>query len=360
MKDNIQPILDLSYSHDDSIGRMVSSNELVSFLTSYTGKIVETTVINLTVTESMSLFYNQILNLIQPSSKFTIRAAGIRQVIMFNTEIFIILNDSNASHKCFYTSYDKRTISINIYGDPTTVINILNKIREIFATDKSSLPTLTWYYNSSNGMDYRDVKIKKPKPIKDSFYPWIKDGVEKYFDNYMKSESSIMVLLGEPGTAKTTFINNMIWKKSINTMFTYEAGLMNTDALFINFMIDDEKQLLLIEDADLLLMSREKDGNEIMSKFLNIGDGLMDITNKKIIFTANIMTASKIDPALLRPGRCFDCQVFRKLTYIEALQACQDANLNVSLVEGKSYTIAEIFALTQSFVSSPSITKLGF
>jgi hypothetical protein len=257
----------------------------------------------------------------------------------------VTTDEGSHKHSDLWTPYD-RSLNINLYGDERIIKSIVEHIKANIR--ESTLPLVTWEFLAGDDRRSESIAISKPKPIFNEFYPWIGD-VFTYFDDYLKSDSSILVLLGETGTAKTSFIRSLIWHGGLNTMFTYEEELLGSDSLFVDFIADEDMGLLVIEDADLMLTNREHDGNKVMSKFLNVSDGLADIGKKKIVFTANITDLAKIDNALLRPGRCFGCQVFRRLTYQEACAAANVANIPLPEV-GKTYTLAELFAGRQPII----------
>lgn len=281
--------------------------------------------------------------------------------IINNEEVFISLedrnDDRNYSHNDLWTQYN-RNINIDCYGPN----HVLQKISEYLINNivVSKIPTITWDFLSDGCRQSQNIKIAPAKKIYDSFYPWIEGGVYEYFDRYLASESSILVLLGEPGTAKTSFIRSLIWHSSLNTTFTYDEDLLKSDSFFVDFLINDDKQLLIVEDADALLGSRESEGNKIMSKFLNVGDGLASIGHKKMIFTANIRDASKIDTALLRPGRCFDCKEFRRLTMDETVKAAEAAGIPIPAKKSEGYTLAELFAIVNKEERDIIVNKVGF
>ena len=66
--------------------------------------------------------------------------------------------------------------------------------------------------------------------------------------------------------------------------------------------------------------SRES-GNELMSTLLNASEGVVAHPGKKIILSTNLPSIDKIDPALLRVGRCYDVLEFRPLTREQAMIA---------------------------------------
>jgi hypothetical protein len=144
----------------------------------------------------------------------------------------------------------------------------------------------------------------------------------------------------------------MIREFGLETLITYDRELLDSDQLYSKF-ISSKYNLLLIEDADTMLLSREKDNNNMLHKLLNTSDGIVDTSGKKIIFTANIENKSRIDSALIRPGRCFDVVDFRHLTYKESTVVADE--LGIDLKKEKEYTISEIYN-----GAGKQIQKMGF
>lgn len=142
-------------------------------------------------------------------------------------------------------------------------------------------------------------------------------------------------------------------------MLTYEEGLMHSDGLFIDLIKSASSNLLVVEDADTLLMPRSKEGNPVMNKLLNVSDGIMKDQGKKIIFTANITynNINKIDPALLRPGRAYDVQDFRHLTYQEACKVARLLGIAAPAAKLKGVTLAQ---LTNTERELPTHMNIGF
>ncbi len=170
----------------------------------------------------------------------------------------------------------------------------------------------------------QDAEILEPsdKPIIDEAYPYFKNGVYQYIDEYLQSDNSIIILQGPPGTGKTRFIRAALarcgegMEKPTEALYTSDFSVMEDDELFVDF-ITGRENFLIVEDCDLLLKARDS-GNHVMHRFLNVADGILRGLGKKIILSTNLPNISDIDEALLRPGRCFDLARFRKLTNLEA------------------------------------------
>lgn len=276
-------------------------------------------------------------------------------VVVTGEKLFLSISDTDRTHADARESYN-RTLYFTGYGDERihTLRDALNS-----AIAEQKVPFLSWEFMQGNSRRSQVVSIDRAKHLHREFLPWLGCDPYDYFDQYLSSDSSILVLLGPPGTAKTSFIRSLIWYGALNSMFTYEDSLLKTDGMFVDFMTNESMRLLVVEDADLLLTSREHDGNKIMAKFLNIGDGLASVGKKKIIFTANILDVKKIDNALLRAGRCFDCLNFRPLSHEEARAAAAAAGLQPP-TKPQSYTLAELFGEARGENRSYTKRTVGF
>lgn len=230
-------------------------------------------------------------------------------------------------------------INIRVLGSMEQAVGMFNLLTQKFEAHR--VPRINWHYRT-HGRAVKTFYITQPTMSKDEYYPFIKPDLKTFYEDYIASTASILILLGPPGTGKTSFIRNMIYQYGMNTDLSYDDSILGSDDFFISFLTNKDSDLLVIEDADLLLTSREHDGNQVMSKLLNVSDGLIKIFSKKVIFTANITDINKIDDALLRPGRCFDVIDFRKLTRDEAKVAANAAGV-------PSYEYASETALSEVF-----------
>lgn len=235
------------------------------------------------------------------------------------------------------------------YNDGQTAIHLYGSKEFVFAFDKFKKVKndehvyLTWYYTNQHGINAKSIELTGAAPMYDEYCPFVNGGVEHFLNRYMESSASILILLGPPGTGKTSFIRHFIYTRGIPTCVTFDEKVMNSDSYFLDYLTGTSNQLMVVEDADVLLASRESDANKIMSKLLNVSDGLVPLLKKKMIFSTNLDNMHKIDPAIMRPGRCFDTVHFRQLSYTEAVAACDRAGIERVLERDQEYTLSEIF-----------------
>ena len=226
---------------------------------------------------------------------------------------------------------------------------------------ESNFDVVTSYIEWVYGSDGNSVNVplnRSRLPVKE-MYPFLGDeSLEDYYDRYMDSNANILLLIGPPGTGKTTFIRGLLAHRNSSAIVTYDSNILDKDGFFARF-IEDDAEVMVLEDSDAFLKSRT-DGNTMMHRFLNVGDGLVTTKGKKMVFSTNLPSIRDIDSALVRPGRCFDIVTFGELTKEEA--TALSIKLNVTLIGNKDkYSLAEVFNQQSEQTRNASTNrKVGF
>ena len=272
------------------------------------------------------------------------------QIVEFSREAGIVIDRMSNSFLDY--SVNSNSVEIKLCGDRDFVTYHSKMLSDNFET---STCHIEWVY-SGDGNSVQIPLSSDKLPITE-MYPFLGDeNVEDYYDRFMTSTASILLLIGPPGTGKTTFIRGLLHHSQQNAVVTYDEKILERDYVFARFL-EDDAGVMVIEDADNFLMSR-KEGNTMMHRFLNVGDGLIGIKGKKLIFSTNLPSVKDIDPALIRAGRCFDILHFDNYNQEQAEKLSKKLNVTLNQKGDKTYSLAEIFHAQNK---TPKIdTKLGF
>lgn len=232
------------------------------------------------------------------------------------------------------------SLKVNIHANHLVVAQLKTMIQDAFA--KERMAKIKWWFEGRHGAETREIYLPASRTsLHPEFYPDLGDP-KTFMDDYLASDASVLLLAGPAGTGKTTLLRHLIVDRKLGAHVIYDEKLMEKDAVFQSFLFDDNSDIMVIEDADTILSSRERDSNKMMARFLSVSDGLIKLPNKKLVFTTNISDYQRVDEALLRPGRCYGVIETRKLHLTEAQAAAKVAHLPVP-IEKREYSIAELF-----------------
>ena len=235
-------------------------------------------------------------------------------------------------------SIDSNKIYLYLVGSPADVAELEARTHELLETFTSHIE---WYYSSGGSLQSETLPIRYNRLPVQEMYPFLGEKtIDQYYQEYIDSDAAVLLMMGPPGTGKTTFLKGLLNYSKQSACVSYNIEMLSDDSVFIKFLTGDMK-FMIVEDSDAFLQKRT-DGNTMMHRFLNVSDGLVTIKGKKLIFTSNLPNLADVDEALTRKGRCYDILQFDTLTRPQAQKLAD--KFDVELGDGSEFTIAEVLA----------------
>ena len=182
---------------------------------------------------------------------------------------------------------------------------------------------------------------------------------EKIVSLMDSGKNGLVLLSGHPGTGKSTFIKMLSMRTGRKVIYLSSSSAEHlTNPEFLSFMMRHRDSILLLEDAEKVLRSRDEQDNSAISNLLNVTDGILgDCLNIMVIATFNI-DREKIDSALVRKGRLLVEHHF------EPLPAEMANALLVSIGSDRVVTeptsLADIYNPDENFHEEEEQRKVGF
>jgi hypothetical protein len=212
-----------------------------------------------------------------------------------------------------------------------------------------------------NGLELKAMEIKRTTLDIHLFYnddfAEVHQTINKRLNQ--KKDKGIVLLHGLPGTGKTNYLRYLSGKLKKRVLFLSPNAAANLmDPYLIEILIDNPDSVLIIEDAENIIMDRKIANDSSVSNLLNISDGLLsDFLNVQLICTFN-SSLTLIDSALMRKGRLIARYEFGKLS-VEKAQKLSN-HFGYDKVITKPMTIAEISNQSESNYESKQVQVMGF
>lgn len=201
---------------------------------------------------------------------------------------------------------ERNSIYILFTTEQETAVNVLFEEFKSFIKIPKKTTDISLIITQNGGLETKEVHIKKPKIDFNIHYNEDFVSLHKTMVKQLnkKDTNGLYLFHGQPGTGKSTYIKYLIHQLKKKVIFISPKMAGQLDNLSMTpFLLENRNSILVIEDAEELITSREEVRNSNLSMLLNLTDGLLgESLGIQIIATFNT-DVKNIDKALLRKGR---------------------------------------------------------
>ena len=237
-----------------------------------------------------------------------------------NVDAYFLNGDSVVGATNTIYSYQSDVATFMVKGTKELVEEVIDLLKSSELTTRA--PAVKRVVLENGRFQDKNLSLSPFEGTPCNFYPYFDQTPEEVWDSFAASKSNVLLLIGEPGTGKSNFIRQMMEHRGYeNVPYLIDNELLLLDPMLISYLQGQkDMQLMIAEDADNFVAKRE-DHNKSMVGLLNMSSGIA-AGNTKIILSTNLANMNKVDPALVRPGRCFKILTFEKLSVEQASNIC--------------------------------------
>lgn len=295
--------------------------------------------------------YKDVIDGVFQNSKYNKR----RRRPIYETTIILLKGE------CLIELADEYCEVLYAQENKNRVLKMIVEISRFKRREKKKNFEINLVAKDSYGFSLKSMEIKKTNIDLALYYEENFLEVDKIIRNRLNknADRGIVLLHGLPGTGKTTYLRYLIGRLKKKVIFLSTAmaeSIMHPELM--DLLIDNPNSVIIIEDAENVIVDRKRDNDSSVSNLLNISDGLLgDFLNVQVICTFN-QSLSMVDSALLRKGRLIAQYEFGKLSINKAQQLSN--HLGFSTIIQKSMTVAEIANQHEKDQVSARVEVIGF
>lgn len=273
------------------------------------------------------------------------------EVIYIKNDVVIVLNFNGDEETRLVTFFFKSIDQVLEH------VNEINKRKRVENEGKGRV------YITRNEMELSLHQVRINNPLK------TEELTLHYGKNFLTVHNKVKTVLdgegagfllfyGKPGTGKTNYLRYLVNTSESTFIYIPSDFLRSISApALTKFLLRNKQAIFIVEDAESVLISRNRNANSPVNMFLNITDGfLSDVFEFKFIVTLN-SDVRKLDEALLRRGRLKIAHEFNLLDEVESNLLGDYLGVEKQFYGDNS--LADIYNTEEVGLQDPS-TQLGY
>lgn len=257
--------------------------------------------------------------------------------------------------------YFKNDLDFKKHNDFFIFLNSYHKLEDVHESFNKNRSNVSLLIKEADDYYFKNFSISNKASLDNAdliYGDKFTDFNRSLIERVNNEKKGLVLLHGKPGTGKTYYIRYLLKElsNSKKRILYIPPSLVEymMEPQMLNFIIEDVSNneldtILLIEDAEPLVESRDNNlRTGGITNLLNSTDGILnDVLGLIVIATFNTKI-SRIDSALLRPGRLLGRKEFKEIPSKNIPELCEKLNIDQSKLNKSDYTIAELTSLSDN------------
>lgn len=279
----------------------------------------------------------------------------LRQLMAYNDNTLIIVEIVSVEDN-FLERKEIKGCNISVFSSNETLLSGIvisftshgfKTVRNLYSNVEENETPIKYAFPDSYDVVIQEKSFER-LPFENIYDNYTQDVQEKYeraVKTINESRSGLVVLNGPPGTGKSYLLRALLTdvRERQGIVCIPAVQFLNDVGRMSNVMAENKKSIIILEDVgEILSIDSQLTHATEVSNLLNMTEGFLSFLSNAIFVATFNYELEKVNPALLRPGRCISRIPVGELDYAHAQRLIGE---DIKIPKNRDYTLAHVYQI---------------